>query len=122
MADTDPLWMLNKLYEQAAKQAANEARQEAAEREIARIAAEMKNGFDGMRTEMSLQYGHVRGEILSLKDEERRRADDLAERLDEGHRRGRRVFQVLLIAAVAVIVLGQQVLEHLPSILQLLGL
>ena len=132
MDDAERAWLREKLYEHAAELGAQKAEQRALSEGLGSIRAEMREGLgsiskemrDGLartRSDMEAQYAHVRGEIVSLRDEERRRADDLIERLEDSADRSRGLNRALLFGVGVLIVFGQQVVEHLPRILELIA-
>jgi hypothetical protein len=114
-------WIRDRLFQQAAQLGAQEERQRSLGDSVSHLRTELKDGLISIRTEMSSQYNHMRGEIVALRDEERRRADDLIEQLEQNAERARRLNRLLMVGAGAIIVGGQQVLDHLPQILNLLG-
>lgn len=121
MDDTERAWLREKLYEHASELGAQKAHQRALGDDQNALRAEVRDGIASLKQEMSAHYAHVRGEIVNLRDEERRRADDLIDRLEQSADRSRGLNRALLFGVGVLIVFGQQVVEHLPRILELIA-
>lgn len=121
MDDTERAWLREKLYEHAAELGKQIAHQKAQDDDLRSIRTEVREGMIALRNDMASQYGHLRGEIASLKDEERRRTDHLIEEMRERDARAQKAWRVLLLIGGALIVAGQQAFEHLPAILSLMA-
>lgn len=128
MDDTERSWLREKLYEHAAELGEQRAISRAQADDVRQVRLEVRDGFAGIRAEMSSHYNHVRGEVAGLrtavdaiKEEDRRRTEMLLERMEDRDRTQQRAWKLLLLGAGALIVFGQQAIEHLPQILSLLG-
>jgi hypothetical protein len=81
----------------------------------------VRDGLASVKTDMAAHYNHIRGEIASLRDEERRRNDDLISGMEEREARAQRVWRVLLLIGGVIVLFGQAAIEHLPTILSLIA-
>ena len=121
MDETERAWLREKLYEHAAELGRQIAHQKAQDDDLRAIRTEVRDGMTLIRADMSNQYNHLRGELQSLKEEDRRRTDSMLEEMRERDQRTQRTWRALLLIGGALIVAGQQALEHMPAILTLLA-
>lgn len=76
---TDQQWMLDKIVEHEREAGRSEARHDASEAAISRVAGEMKEGFASLKQAQENGFNHLRGEIKSAADEAaRQRTDDMS--------------------------------------------
>lgn len=118
-------WTRDTLFNHTAELGAMRERHRAAEANIERIGAEMKEGFKDLRDHVDSSAGHLRGEIKSLGDdlERKRQADqrhinEVMDRIsDQANTLQRR-----LIIGLGVVLTVLQGWESWPQIAGLIGL
>lgn len=75
---TDQQWMLDKIVEHEREAGRSEARHDASEAAISRIAGEMKDGFLALKQAQEAGFNHLRGEIKQAAAEsDKQREEDM---------------------------------------------
>lgn len=121
MDDVERAWLREKLYEHAAELGAQREAQKAQAQDVSQLRLEIRDSIASLRVSVESHYQHVRGEIAALKDDARRRTDDLLEELKAEAAERERARKLALLVLGALVVFGQQAIEHLPQLLSLVG-
>lgn len=75
---TDDRWALDKIVAHERELGASQARHDAAEAAIERIASEMEKGFAKLESAQASGFGHLRGEMQTQAENfDRKRAEDM---------------------------------------------